>query len=368
MNSKKLSILSVLAVVLLAAAYFLHSTRQPVTTPGGHGLFLPEFKARLNDVTRVRLAQGEDVTELVLKDDTWVSPDHSDYPIKVERLREFLLHVAGLKEIEAKTSNPDRLVSLELEDPTQEGAKSRSLQAWAGEDQILDLVLGKTRWSPTQGIYVRRAGEDQAWLCEGKVNFDAKSKNWFDRQIVRLGQDKIREVVIERAGEQPLHIHRKTKEDPWELDELPEGKELKPGNPLGQVAGSLSFLSFDDVKAAKGVELPEQPAVRTRFTGYDGLVVEVSQWKIADETWCTLRASKAEPSEGVDETVSDDTIAEDQKEWDPWLFRFPKYDLDTWSRSVADFLPPPPEPTEEEQKAPEAEKTPADSPQDEQDG
>src|SRR5690606_28041381 len=81
--------------------------------------------------------EGETITLESNTDGQWTIKERGGYPADPDKVRSLLVKLAQAELIEAKTRMPDRHALLELEDPTAEGAKSRSLKIMDGSGKVV---------------------------------------------------------------------------------------------------------------------------------------------------------------------------------------------------------------------------------------
>src|SRR5690554_5417053 len=95
MNSKKILLLLVLAVVLLGVAFWSQSTRKAAPPSAVGRRVLSDLD--LNAVASVEVAEDGTILRMHRKDDRWVATNAFDYPLDFGKLRERLLTLRNLR-------------------------------------------------------------------------------------------------------------------------------------------------------------------------------------------------------------------------------------------------------------------------------
>ncbi len=297
--------------------------------PGGAGtLAFPDVAAKLANVVRLELRKT-DATLVVVRDgNRWLLPEKGNYPVRPERVRETLVGLTELRLVEPRTNDRAQLAQLGLDDPTIAGSTAVLLRALdAAGAVVVELIVGRRRVR-TQGnlpesVYVRRPGETQAWLGEGRLALDTDPQLWVDRDIGNISAERLRRVVVNRVTEGVLILERGGEADA-------KLRLVEPPNPpsqdevsLDEVGRSFEFLTFLDVKPA--AEIPGEALGEARFEFTNGLAVTVWPNKADDTLWVRLKA------EG-------DEAAGFNARWDGWAYQVGIWKEKAFAPKLADLM------------------------------
>ena len=295
------------AVSLVLAIGAVVSRDVPVTAQPAATAFLPGLIDRVNEVRTVRITGPDARTITVVADEKgWKLQEKGGYPVKAEEVRKLVLGLAGLQLVEAKTAQSDRLKRLELEDPAGgKDAKSRAVELLDKDGKpVAAAVVGTSKpglyGSGRSGVYVRRAGEPQAWLAAGSLQLPGDGLDLVEREVIDLPMGKIARVTLGVDSPNPIRIHRPDTDTlPYTVEATaPEGREIDRDK-VEQVAGSLGLLTLQDVKPAAELALPPN-ARHSRYETFDGLAVDVTEARIGEgdaaERWVTLAVSALDPA------------------------------------------------------------------------
>ncbi len=362
---------------VLAAAWYFHQRQVPdAVESSAHTWFLTDFRKEVNQSQRLRLeVSAEEMLELDKHGEQWVVQSLHDYPALGDKVRAFLRQLASLANAEAKTSDPQRLAALQL-DPEGE-TKPKHVQVWAqGETPILDLWLGKQKWQPQQGVYLRRDGEEQSYYAEGSLALPYRALDWVELELLSLPATKLQSVRLQDADGHAEFLFLAPEDEKKEGEEestaaaewqrqggVPEGRVWK-SHPFQALRGALSWFRFDDVLPASDKQFAEAPERELTWTTVDHQVVHIRLWPDQAEgqgAWLQLEATLVE-EEGAAAPESADKpqpgreeVEKWQQKWAGWAFHMPKFKADLLRQGLEDWLEPLPQ--EEEAEA-EQEKNP----------
>ena len=164
------------AVSVALAAWAVAGRDLPINAAGQPEPMFPGLIDRVNEVQTVQVTGGSaGLTLERTPAGSWVVKERGGYPAEAQRVRELALGLANLTLVEAKTARPERLGRLELDDPSKPEAKSRRVELLDKDGKALaSAVVGKTKFglygAGRAGVYVRRGGEEQAWLAAGELD------------------------------------------------------------------------------------------------------------------------------------------------------------------------------------------------------
>jgi hypothetical protein len=291
MKSKSLIAIAGTALVAGAAWYISH-VRAPETDVGTPPLF-PDLVTRVNDVKRVEIDSRSNKTVLVGDGAAWRIENRDGYPARFEDVKRTILALGELKIIEPKTKLPEMYTHIGVEDVAADGSNSMQVTLKDASGQsIAALIVGKERASTSGPIkaarYVRKAGEAQSYLVEGELTLSADALSWTDRSLLSVPAARIREVLIEHPGKDPVRISRQKAADiDLTLDGVPTGHKVRSTATVTSLASALEELRFDDVRASTSVAFPAD-AVVTTLKGFDGLVARVRTATVDGKTYSQL--------------------------------------------------------------------------------
>lgn len=348
MSPKSFAILLLATVASVALAIGAIAHRDlPVQAAAANQPMFPTLLDRLNEVGRIQLTTPSGKLTLQAGDRGWTLVEKSNYPVPADEVRKLALAVAGLQLVEARTADPSRLKRLELEDPTGEGFTSKEVEL-LGKDgaSLAAVVVGKS--SPglhgggRGGIYVRRAGESQAWLAAGELEVPGDALALLGHDVIDVPAAEVARVILDQGGPAQVALARPDAKatEFTTAAALPDGRKLDPVK-VEELTGSLGGLRMEDVRPVAEVALPAD-ARHSRFETFDGLAVDVTVANVGEgdaaERWATFAASAA-PAAGNDAAVKRAEALSGKLQG--WAFRLQPFLADQLAGSLDKLLADP---------------------------
>lgn len=358
MQRRGLIVLSLITVAVIAAAVIATQLRSPRSSVDREALF-PELKERINEVAEIRVEGLDRGVTLDRKGDSWVIREADDYPALIDRIRQTVVGVSELRIVAGKTSSPELYGRLGVEDPTAKGASSLLLTLKdASGNPVASLIVGKDRHSAAPGdrpgFYVRPPGTDQALLVEGRLDVSVEIRDWFDRELLDIPSERIREIRIQHGDGSVLRLARADASADLAVMDVPEGTELQSDPVLNRMGTMLEGFFVEGARNAANVEFPAD-AVSVTVSTFDGLVANLSGARIGDVPYVKFAfsysgpaaAEPAPPAATAPETEEKekekkaDVAGEVRKLQDTvtgWAFQVPQFKFELLGRRLEDMI------------------------------
>lgn len=349
-------VLLVIGIVVLAAGWYYGTAREPVEQQQAQAepLMFPDLAPRLQQAAKVEIVHAGTPLIIEKKGDVWGLAERSDYPVQRDKLREMLTGLTELRLAEKRTSDPAEFSKLGLDDPTKAKAESNLIRVLdSGGKPIVELVVGhhrvRTEGNLADAVYVRKPDSDQTWLAEGRLQVEAGSQSWLDRDVLNIDPSRIASVDATR-GEQTLEFVRQG--DKLALKSPADHPPLEDYK-VDEVGRGLQLLTFTDVKRRD--DIPGEKIGQSVFTTSDGLKVTVTGAHAGNDFWARF-----------DVTGKDNTKAEAEKleaKVSPWAYEIGAWKEKALLPTMDDVkAPPPPKSTPAASSATPATPPPAASP------
>ena len=327
LERRHLLLLGGAAAGAMAAALLLPGD-ETATSPSESPLAFPSLPARLAAARRIEVRQG--AASLVVErgaGEAWLLPQKGGYPARGDRVRELLVSLTELRLAERRTADPEALSRLGLDEPGP-ASTAMLLRVLDGAGAPLaELVIGRRRTrtqaaapgSAAESAYVRRPGESQSYLAEGRLPADADPRLWIDRDIASLPEERVRRVVGLRDG-RTVELRRGEGPDGRLAITLPANAPPADEVSLDEVGRALEGLTLLDVRPE--AEAPGEPAGEGRFTLTDNLSITARLRQSDGEVWLTLAAA------------GDDEAARLNARWRGWAYQVGAWKLPAFAPSV----------------------------------
>jgi hypothetical protein len=192
---------------------------------------------------------------------------------------------------------------------------------------LVGLIVGRRRTRtaaaspgvPAESAYVRRPGETQSWLAEGRLPVDADPQLWIEREVANLPEERVRRVIAVRDG-RTVELLREEGPDGRMRIVLPGDAPPADEVSLDEVGRALEGLTLLDVRAE--AEAPGQPAGEGRFILTDNLIVTARMRQEGGDVWMTLVAT------------GDDEAARLNARWRGWAYQVGSWKLPAFAPSL----------------------------------
>ncbi|MDZ7829872.1 MAG: DUF4340 domain-containing protein [Halofilum sp. (in: g-proteobacteria)] len=326
MSGRGLLVLGVLAALAVVGAVL---TRQPiddVPETDTRPYFLPGLQERLEDVSRVevRSPSGEALARVERRDRGWVVANRWDHPADLESLRGTLIGLAEARELEPKTDRVDGHARLGVAAPGS-GSGSGLEVTLHGPGEPQSVVIGEPSTGEVGGTYLRRAGEDRAWLVSGELPRHDRISDWLNDLLVDVPAIRVHRVRIEPVDGEPVNVLLPSQDAPrFEILDIPEGRRALSRTLSKSIARGIADLRLVDVRPAADTRLPPRLAT-TRFELFSGLTIEIEVFapgrgQLGDGL---ARLHAFAPTDAVSD-VRERADALNAR-FDGWLYRLPEY-------------------------------------------
>jgi hypothetical protein len=281
-NPRNVKILAVVVLILFGTLFALNSGDRSDTSRGGDILF-PELKSRLNDIEVVTITDAEG--EITLRRDAdeggnspagrWIAPDYGGYPADTASLRRLLLAIADARKVEQKTSDPELYERLGVQDPRESESESAGVLVSArGDNAAIALILGDTAQGEFR--YARIPDQAPSWLISQNPTLPADRAGWLLPGIVDIDPSRIESAVIRHTDGEIVAVRKANADDVnFDVENIPEGRELRYPSVANSIGAVLGNLTLEDVRRADS--LAQDAATSTaEFRTFDGLELLLS--------------------------------------------------------------------------------------------
>lgn len=292
MTPRRTALLALLGAGVLAAGWWFgpsaQDDRRATVAPGS--LVFPGLSAKLQNAARIEITNKGRILALAKADGRWGIEGRGLYPVQQDKLREVLTGLTELRITEARTADPAQYSRLGVDDPAAPATTANLLRVLdAGGQPMVELIVGhrrvRTQGNLPESIYIRRPGEAQSWLAEGRLPVDADPQLWFDRDITNIAKDRIATVTATR-GDLVLSFGREA--DKPVLTAPAEHPKLDDYR-VEEVFRSLESFTLSDVKPA--ADLTAEALGRSVLTTTDGVAITVDVFKGEKDIWVKLNAA-----------------------------------------------------------------------------
>ncbi len=340
MTPRIVSTLLIFAIISVAAA--VHGVTSRVNFQAsnfeGQRLF-PGLIDKAQSVAELTVVQDGTTMTFVREGEQWTLKESGNYPVHGNLVSKVVFSLSNMELLEAKTNSPARHDVLQLGDPYKKNGKSQLviLKDAAG-DKLADLVVGRANFflpeTTTGGMYVRRPGEDQAWLVRGLVDIGVEPRGWLKREIVNISPDKIVRVdVTQPGGAELVVVPKEDVTGGFEFVNIPAGMKLKSEFAPRNVAALLNNFVLNDVRRLSDVNLDPAQAYSGTFLSDDGIKVML---KVYHQDGTQYMSVDAEYVGSAPVSKAAQQAAEIKARADGWAYIIPEYQYEQIAQKMED--------------------------------
>ena len=340
MRTRSWVVLAAVTLLVVAAAAWSLWQRQSATTAAiEQTLMFPGLAGRLNDVAVVEISGSKGVFRIQRDVDGWVVPEKSGYPARADRVKKTAIGLAELRTLESRTDNPELYDRIAVGEPGKTGSDAVRIRLLDGNNgELAALIVGKVKTPETSAraaeLYVRRPAEARSWLAAARLAVSGDVLEWVDREMLRIERKRVAEVVITHPDGEKVRLAKKEgKDEEFDLLDVPAGLEASSQYEVSSTAGSLEFISFDDVRRRGDVALGDK-VTNARFSATNGLVVEAHAASVDGKTWVVFDASASKPDAQKEADDIKSRIAS-------WAYQIPEHKAKELMRRMSDLTKKP---------------------------
>ncbi len=286
MPPRRLVVLAVATLVLVAAAIGLVRTREPPPAADRAPL-LPGLAGAAVDTIRIIGAGNRVLVSLRRDAGRFTVRERGDFPADAARIAALLDSLGALASDEPKTRDPERYAALGVEDVAEPRARGLRIEVAAG-DRRWSLVVGRV---VGRHVFVRIAAAPQSHLAAPGLAVERDPAVWLERRLLDLRAARIAAIDVTPAYGPGYRLARPQPDDAhFRFMTLPRGRELYDAAIGDPQAALLERFTIADVATAPTAAARVE---RARFTTYDGLTVELEGRRDADLARVAVAASAA---------------------------------------------------------------------------
>lgn len=351
MTPRRVAILLLCALAVIAGAIWLSSRRHLEHATLAGDLVLPGLEAAINTVTEVDLRRGDGTRTSLRKASVgWVVGER-DWAAEPGKVRKLLLDLGALNVVEEKTRLPENYPQLGVEDVSTPKASGTAVDV-VTPGHTYALIVGKT--SSGKSGYVRVAGTAASLLAAPLLTLDADPKTWLEHSLIDLPAARVRQVEEKPLEGAPYAAARDKKEQTdFSVTGVPKGRQLTGPGAADSIAAALADLTLEDVQ--KSAMPPDARVSRAVFRTFDGLEVTVTGRKDGTRSLIALSARGTAPATEAEAQALNTRLG-------GWEFEIPDYKYGTIFRPLEELLQRKPQPVRKASARSAAAKNPAATP------
>ena len=188
-------------IVLIAAGASIGARISGAPAATGKERLFPALAEKAAEVAEISVQTAAETLTAKRRGEVWVLAERQGFAVSEEVVRQLIIGLSELRLAEAKTARSKLYARLEVEDVTAKEAKSKLIRIKDESGEVMaELIIGKENAAlagPTGvGIYVRKPGEERAWLVQGAVQVPLEAKNWVAPEILNVTKQRVTRVSV----------------------------------------------------------------------------------------------------------------------------------------------------------------------------
>jgi len=367
-KNKHLTVLAIAAVIFIIATIFSESTDHQISGVGEP--VYPELLAKANDVTNIKIMRAAGELTLERDNEMWRVRQNNGYPADINKVRELVLGVANLVRVEPKTQKAENYPRIGLQDiSVKDSPAVKVVLDLAPGNTAADLLIGNSKSSHAtedkKSYYIRTGNDPQSWLVDGKLPEKWEPKDWLDVNIFEVDRTRIKEVLVDHADGEKVHIHRPDSSvRDFILESLKPGEQVTAPFEVNNIATTFTKMTFDDVVSENDSGADSAPVYTAKLSTFDGLVVTFQPFKKGDihlvkysaafdesaassapvtkDENAAATAVPEDPSRTIPKLMTPDEVKQEVSRynaiWNGWMYQLPEFRIKNIGKKKADLL------------------------------
>ena len=309
------------------------------------GLVFPALEHQLNDITNIEVVRASGKFVLSKHNGVWLNNGVGGFPALATKVEKAIVAIASLKYQEAKTRRASLYTKLDVENISA-AAKSTRLTFKENSGKIVaDLIIGKNKKIlDLQGLYIRLANTEQAWLVENAMNnelIDVRHDaiDWSNKRVFDIVPDALTALSFKPESGAVLALYRaQPQATKLTVKNLPVNAKIEHQFQIDYLSGLLNELTFLDAKPnilAQQTSLP--PFTVEAKTAYGSAITLSVYEPLADgSAWTQVEAKLINPAQSS--TRAQLEVTRISSSFNGWLIKLPRKFTDRLKIKLSDIL------------------------------
>lgn len=279
-SSNKIYLVLIFTLILIAFAVFSakKKTAGKYTAEIESSEFT-DFLDKVNDITSVKMVSSGQIFHAKKVDDNWLLPEHDNYPVKFDKVRDIVVNAANLEVLDKKTSDPKRYKELGLEDPMKKDSRAiRIVFEDASGNVLEDFIAGRSRKNGGKTFYARKNDNEQTFLVKGEdwLKLTLNPNYWLQSEVFQLSEGRFKQATFDYPNDKDITIYRKESGTyGFDIKDIASGLEKKSNAPLKDAVFSLNTLQLNGVEKADFIKFQKDKTLNVTYSTFDNLDIIV---------------------------------------------------------------------------------------------
>lgn len=294
-----------------------------VNSENDNAYLIPELKSQINDVDNIIISKNEKIISLSKASGAWRIVEANNYLADANMIANLLLDLRKFKLKEQKTAKPENYSRLSLDEKGDNAATQIKLRN--EKQQFADIFIGKKAQN-SQGIYVRKNNQAQAWLSEGSINVKLNPNDWIVSTILDIDHSQLKSVSFNSEG-QKFTINKITPQDTgFGMVNMPENWQLKADANLDDLANGLQKFNIESATTRDNNIVESNLSVTYQL--FSGLQYHLKVSQVDQLYYLNIDLENA------------DSATEKDRELEKWTYIIAAYKFDALNKKLSELIKP----------------------------
>ena len=320
MQSNMKLLLGVLLILLISSYFILQN--KSVSTTGQIQMLVPELDNLINEVDGIVISKNDKIITLNKQDGIWRIAEVDNFMADANKIATLLLDLRKFSLKDKKTSNVDNYDKLSLAESGEHAASRILLKNVTS--QFADIYIGKQA-QRSQGTYVRKNAESQAWLSDGTINLKLDSSYWIINTILDIDGSTVKSITFKPVGSVPFSVNKLTPNDQgFVLADIPAGMQLKTAIDLNSLANGLQKFSIESAAAKTAIN--DDLVISVIYQLFSGMTYQLDLFKQDENRLLSISLNNIDSNSKFDQQLEN------------WIFTIPGYKFDALNKKLEDLI------------------------------
>jgi hypothetical protein len=348
MLDRSLCLLLCFALLISGASWWFIDARYQTSAAWqapDKALVFPRLQHRLNDITDIEVARAGGNFVLSKRNGAWINDGLGGFPARPIKVEKAIVAIASLKYKEAKTKRPRLHTQLDVEAISASAKSTRLILKDSTNNIAADLIIGKKqKILGRQGLYIRLANAEQAWLVANAVNNEAvdvryDAIDWSNSNVFDIAPSELTALSVRQASGDIVALYRAQPQAiKLTLKNLPANASIEHQFQIDYMSGLLNELKFIDAKPYFSTLQNSLPTIIVEAKTQYGSVIIIKVYEHLDDGSVWTRVKAKVNSAATDSSKAQLEVARIRSAFNDWSIRLPRKFTDRLKINLSDIL------------------------------
>ena len=308
-------------------------------------LVFPTLQHRLNDITDIEVVRADDNFVLSKRNGAWINNGLGGFPARPIKVEKAIVAIASLEYEAAKTKRSRLYTQLDVEAISASAKSTRLILKDSMGTIAADLIIGKKqKILSRQGLYIRLANAEQAWLVANAVNNEAvdvryNAIDWSNSNVFDIAPSELTALSVRQASGDIVALYRAQPQAiKLTLKDLGANATIEHQFQIDYMSGLLNELAFIDARPYFPTLQNSLPAITVEAKTQYGSVITFNVYETLDDGSAWTRVEAKLNRAASDSLKAQREVARIKSAFNDWSIRLPRKFTDRLKINLSDIL------------------------------